>query len=110
MAACRGAVRAAAGDEQRVSERLLEEHLCTSGLPGDRPIPPPRLAYVLTKLLADPDAVIRTSGERRLSNFLLWQLAYAELFFVDKTWPELTREDLRRVLHEFADRQRRFGT
>ena len=54
--------------------------------------------------------MIRTSGERRLSNFLLWQLAYSELFFVDKTWPEVRRDDLRRVLLEFAERQRRYGT
>lgn len=53
--------------------------------------------------------MIRTSGEMRLSNFLLWQTAYSELFFVDKNWPELTREDLRRVLHEYADRNRRYG-
>jgi len=57
----------------------------------------------------DPDFVLRTSGERRLSNFLLWQVAYSEMIFVDKHWPELERNDFLGVLHEFARRKRRFG-
>eukprot|EP00586_Coscinodiscus_wailesii_P019257 CAMPEP_0172496758 /NCGR_PEP_ID=MMETSP1066-20121228/92482_1 /TAXON_ID=671091 /ORGANISM="Coscinodiscus wailesii, Strain CCMP2513" /LENGTH=221 /DNA_ID=CAMNT_0013269211 /DNA_START=555 /DNA_END=1220 /DNA_ORIENTATION=+ len=62
-------------------------------------------------LLPDcPDVVVRTSGEKRLSNFLLWQLAYAEMFFWDKRWPEVTREDLVGVIRNYAmGRQRRFG-
>jgi len=59
---------------------------------------------------SNPDILIRTSGEVRLSNFLLWQLAYAELFFVDKKWPELEKTDLVEILRRFArGRQRRFG-
>lgn len=65
--------------------------------------------YLLTKGLPDPDILIRTSGEYRISNFLLWQLAYTELFFVDKFWPQFTHLDLRRILHEYNDRNRRFG-
>ena len=59
---------------------------------------------------SNPDLLIRTSGELRLSNFLLWQMAYAELFFVDKKWPELDKDDLLHVLRTYAiGRQRRFG-
>lgn len=65
--------------------------------------------YMTTKDLPDPDILIRTSGEFRISNFLLWQLAYTELFFVDKLWPQLTQKDLRRILHEYVNRGRRFG-
>jgi undecaprenyl diphosphate synthase len=57
----------------------------------------------------DPDLIIRTGGERRLSNFLLWQSAYAELVFSDELWPDFTRADLEWALHEFRLRQRRFG-
>jgi undecaprenyl diphosphate synthase len=59
--------------------------------------------------LPDVDLVIRSGGERRLSNFLLWQAAYAELVFVDKLWPDFDREDLLAALGEFARRDRRFG-
>ncbi len=57
----------------------------------------------------DPDIVVRTSGEMRISNFLLWQIAYSELFFVDKYWPDFEKEDLERILEEFRGRHRRFG-
>src|SRR4051812_15925423 len=57
----------------------------------------------------DPDLVIRTSGEERLSNFLLWQSAYSELVFADELWPDFTRDAFERSLAEYADRGRRFG-
>jgi len=57
----------------------------------------------------DPDLIIRTSGERRLSNYLLWQSAYSELIFRDELWPDFTREALEESLAEFAERRRRFG-
>jgi undecaprenyl diphosphate synthase len=57
----------------------------------------------------DPDLLIRTSGERRVSNYLLWQCAYSELVFRDELWPDFTREALEESLSEFAARQRRFG-
>jgi undecaprenyl diphosphate synthase len=57
----------------------------------------------------DPDLIIRTSGERRLSNYLLWQSAYSELVFRDELWPDFTREALVQSLAEFAERRRRFG-
>lgn len=59
--------------------------------------------------MADPDLLIRTSGERRLSNFLVWQCAYSELVFTDVLWPDFGEEDLRAALEEFDSRQRRFG-
>ena len=59
--------------------------------------------------MTDPEILIRTSGERRLSNFLLWQSAYAELVFSDALWPDFDRDDLAAALDEFAARERRFG-
>jgi undecaprenyl diphosphate synthase len=60
--------------------------------------------------LPDPDLLIRTSGELRLSNFFLWQLAYAELVFVDTLWPDFGEAELRIALREYANRRRRFGS
>ena len=59
--------------------------------------------------MAEPDLLIRTSGELRISNFLLWQLAYTELVFVDTLWPDFGERDLRQALAEYASRRRRFG-
>jgi undecaprenyl diphosphate synthase len=59
--------------------------------------------------MSEPDLLIRTSGEMRTSNFLLWQCAYSELVFTDKLWPDFTEADLKAALDEFADRGRRFG-
>jgi undecaprenyl diphosphate synthase len=75
---------------EQIDESMLENNLYTSGLP-------------------DPDILIRTSGEMRLSNFLLWQCSYSELFISKKYWPEFTREDLREAVREFGERERRFG-
>jgi undecaprenyl diphosphate synthase len=66
-------------------------------------------AHLSTASLPDPDLMIRTSGEQRLSNFLIWQLAYAEMAFVEKYWPDFTGEDLTAALAEFRRRDRRFG-
>ena len=60
-------------------------------------------------LIPDPDLCIRTGGEKRISNFLLWQLAYTEFYFADCYWPEFTEAEFQRALEEFASRQRRFG-
>ena len=77
-------------DPECIDEELLARHLETDGIP-------------------DPDLVIRTSGEKRVSNFLLWQLAYAELVFIDTLWPEFSRADLEEAIHEFHRRERRYG-
>jgi undecaprenyl diphosphate synthase len=66
-------------------------------------------AHLHAPEMPDPDLLIRTSGEHRISNFLLWQLAYAELAFVDTLWPDFGEEDLRKALEDYASRRRRFG-
>jgi undecaprenyl diphosphate synthase len=59
--------------------------------------------------IADPDLIIRTAGEQRLSNFLLWQAAYSELFFSPKLWPDFDEEDLDEAVSDFRSRTRKFG-
>ena len=77
-------------DPGSISEATVENHLYTSGMP-------------------DPDLVIRTAGEKRVSNFLLWQISYAELWITDKCWPEFDNDELFAALRNFAERDRRFG-
>lgn len=62
-----------------------------------------------TKDLPDPDLLIRTSGEKRISNFLLWQLSYAELFFTEKCWPDFNEKEFQKALDDFKNRERRYG-
>ncbi|MBU3957499.1 MAG: di-trans,poly-cis-decaprenylcistransferase [Nanoarchaeota archaeon] len=83
-------VSAGAIKPEQINEELISRSLYTDGTPY-------------------PDMIIRTGGEKRLSNFLLWQSAYSELFFVDKLWPEFTKEDFLKTIEEFKQRQRRFG-
>lgn len=66
-------------------------------------------SYLQTKDLPDPDLLIRTSGEMRLSNFLLWELAYSEIFVTKKFWPEFRRQDLYEAISDYIKRERRFG-
>ena len=65
--------------------------------------------HLYTSNLPDVDLLIRTSGEKRISNFLLWQIAYAELYFTDVYWPDFTEEDLEKAIVEYQNRERRFG-
>ena len=65
--------------------------------------------YLSTKSIPDPDLVIRTSGEQRLSNFLLWELAYAELYFTDVYWPDFDEKELQKAIYAYQNRDRRFG-
>jgi len=67
-------------------------------------------SYLYTRGLPDPDLLIRTSGEMRVSNFLLWQISYAELYFTPVYWPDFTREHLLEAILDYAKRERRFGT
>lgn len=65
--------------------------------------------YLYTGEIQDPDLIIRTSGEERISNFLLWQSAYSELYFMDVYWPEMTKLDLLKAIRDYQSRNRRFG-
>lgn len=65
--------------------------------------------YLVTSEIPDPDLLIRTSGEQRISNFLLWQSAYTEFYFTDVLWPDFRKADFRKALEVFASRERRFG-
>ena len=65
--------------------------------------------YLDTKEIPDPDLLIRTSGEERLSNFLLWQLAYSEFYFTDVLWPDFNKEELEKAIEKYNSRDRRFG-
>ena len=62
-----------------------------------------------TKDMPDPEILIRTGGTKRLSNFLLWQLAYTEIFFVDKLWPDFNEKDFNKILNKFNNIERKFG-
>ena len=62
-----------------------------------------------TKNMPDPDILIRTGGHQRLSNFLLWQLAYSELFFVNKLWPDFNYSDLKKIISKYKKTKRNFG-
>ena len=66
-------------------------------------------AYLATAMIPDPDLIVRTSGENRLSNYLLWQGAYSEFYFTDTLWPDFRKEEFRLALSEFAKRDRRYG-
>ena len=87
------ATRIAEGElsTEEISESLVSENLYTAGIP-------------------DPDLVIRTSGECRLSNFLLWQASYAEFYFPQTLWPDFTEEEFHKALEVYASRERRYGT
>ena len=65
--------------------------------------------HLYTKNIPDPDILIRTGGNKRLSNFLLWQLSYSELFFIDKNWPDFNYLDLKKIVTSFTSIKRKFG-
>lgn len=77
-------------DTNNIDENLISEHLQTAGIP-------------------DPDYLIRTSGEYRISNFLLWQMTYTEMYFTKTLWPDFKREELKKAIEEYQKRERRFG-
>jgi undecaprenyl diphosphate synthase len=83
-------VKAGIINEDDINEKMFEGYLSTHNLP-------------------DPELMIRTSGEHRISNYLLWQLAYAELYFTPKLWPDFRREDLFEAIFNYQQRERRFG-
>jgi undecaprenyl diphosphate synthase len=75
---------------EEINDKVISDHLCTSFCP-------------------DPELLIRTSGEHRISNFLLWQIAYSELYFTEKLWPDFRREDLFEAIADYQTRERRYG-
>ena len=75
---------------EKINESLISENTYTAGVP-------------------DPDLIIRTSGEKRLSNFLIWQSAYAEYFFTDVLWPDFTKNNFYEAIFEYQQRKRRMG-
>jgi undecaprenyl diphosphate synthase len=77
-------------EAQEVTEQLISQYLETSDVP-------------------DPELLIRTSGEQRISNFLLWQIAYAELFFTDQFWPDFNKAMFFEAIRNYQSRERRFG-
>ena len=83
--------------------------MTAKGLSGDNITEQVLSAHLDTSDIPDPELVIRTSGEQRISNFLLWQAAYAEFVFTDVLWPDFTRADLEAAISEFQGRDRRFG-
>jgi len=83
-------VRCGSLSTEEIDEQTIDAHLTTAGMP-------------------DPDLLIRTAGEMRLSNFLLWQISYAEIWVTDTCWPEFDRRHLHEAIRSFAGRQRRFG-
>ena len=91
-------------DIVEAARRLVE-----AGASGDEIDEDALRANLYAPELPDPDLLIRTSGELRISNFLLWQLAYSELVFVDTLWPDFGEEQLRSALDDYALRRRRFG-
>jgi undecaprenyl diphosphate synthase len=92
----------------RAAQRIAED-VASGSLAAPDISPETFSAYLDTAGLPDPDLLIRTSGELRLSNFLLWQLAYSEFVFVDVYWPDFSRETLEAAIAEYQRRQRRFG-
>ncbi|MBA4239466.1 MAG: isoprenyl transferase [Sphingobacteriaceae bacterium] len=77
-------------NSEDITEKHIEQYLCTKNIP-------------------DPELMIRTSGEHRISNFLLWQLAYAEFYFTEKLWPDFRKDDLYEAILNYQNRERRFG-
>jgi undecaprenyl diphosphate synthase len=86
-----GEVRSGSLNPEEINETVFKERLFTADIP-------------------DPDLLIRTSGEKRISNFLLWQMAYTELIFVDTLWPDFSKEDFTNAVREYHRRERRYGT
>lgn len=83
--------------------------IIASGIPANEVTEDVLNQYMFTGGLPDPDLVVRTSGELRLSNFLIWQAAYAEYYFTPVFWPDFNKDELRKAIQEYANRTRRFG-
>jgi undecaprenyl diphosphate synthase len=83
--------------------------IITEGIPAEELTPDVVSQHLFTAGIPDPDLIIRTSGEMRISNFLIWQGAYAEWYVTPTLWPDFGRDDLRKALVEYSRRERRYG-
>ncbi|EWY42141.1 UDP pyrophosphate synthase [Skermanella stibiiresistens SB22] len=99
-----GARQEIVGAARRIARDVLEGRLSPEDITEES-----FAANLLTRDIPDPDLLVRTSGEQRISNFLLWQSAYTELVFVDTLWPDFTKRDLEDAIREFNQRDRRYG-
>ena len=104
------AISYGARDELTHAARVLAEKAVNGEIAPDQIDEDTFEAALYTHDIPDPDLLIRTSGEKRISNFLLWQLAYAEFVFIDKHWPDFDADDLAHAIKEYGRRERRFGT
>ena len=89
---------------KKIAEEVKEGHLAINDITADVVA-----NHLTTNLIPDPDLLIRTSGELRISNFLLWQLAYTELYFTETHWPDFRKENFYEAIYKFQQRERRFG-
>ena len=89
---------------KRIAQEVQEGHLKVGGITEET-----MRDALYTKDLPDPDLLIRTSGEQRISNFLLWQLSYAEFYFTDKLWPDFDENEFKKAIEVYQARERRFG-
>ena len=89
---------------RRIADEVKEGRLLPSQITEDTVA-----SYLTTNFMPDPDLLIRTGGECRISNYLLWQCAYTELYFCDTYWPDFNEEELRRAIADYQSRERRFG-
>ncbi len=89
--------------------KVAKEYLARGEEPDMKSMESDFVRYLMTVGIPDPDLLIRTSGEKRISNFLLWQCAYAEFVFTDTLWPDFDKADMESALVEYAGRDRRFG-
>ena len=87
----------------QAANRFAEEN------PGKQMLPEDFDRYLITAGVPDPDLLIRTSGEERISNYMLWQTAYTEFYFTDTLWPDFRKKEFRLAIEEYARRDRRFG-
>lgn len=95
------------GGQQEIADALSA--LIRSGVKEGEVTPATIEQFLYTPDVPPCDMIIRTGGEQRISNFMLWRSAYSELMFIDKYWPEMTKQDVTRILKEYASRVRRFG-
>src|SRR5690606_16687916 len=97
-------------DIAQAVRKFVERYASLKEIPDASQVEAEFPQMLMTSGIPDPDVLIRTSGEQRISNFLLWQCAYAEMIFVDTLWPDFEKTHLEQAMAEYASRDRRFGS